>query len=89
MEPRRLQPILDNVIVEPEEMSTVLKTEGHTTVAKVIAVGRGGIDIMGKRIPMDVKAGDRILFDPRSIFQVNYKDKEIHYIKDRDIIAIL
>jgi chaperonin GroES len=53
---------------------------------KVIAVGPGGRDETGKLTPLDVKAGDRILFGKWSGTEVTIGDEELLIMKESDIL---
>ena len=57
--------------------------------AKVVAVGAGKVDENGKRIPLDVKSGDRILFGKYSGSEVKIEDKEYLILREEDVLAIL
>ena len=56
---------------------------------KVIAVGNGKVTDEGKKVPLDVKAGDRILFGKYSGNEVKIEDVEYLIIKEEDVLAIL
>jgi chaperonin GroES len=56
---------------------------------KVIAVGNGKINDDGKRIAMDVEAGDRILFGKYSGSEVTVEDDEYIIMREEDVLAIL
>jgi len=56
---------------------------------KVIAVGNGKIGHDGKKIPLDVKAGDRILFGKYSGSEVKLDDKDYLIMRQDDVLAIL
>jgi len=56
---------------------------------KVIAVGNGKVTEEGKRIALDVKAGDKILFGKYSGSEVKLDDKEYLIMREEDILAIL
>ena len=56
---------------------------------EVIAVGPGARDEDGKRIPLDVKAGDRILFGKWSGTEVKLDGVEYLIMKESDIMGIL
>jgi chaperonin GroES len=56
---------------------------------KVIAVGNGKITDDGKKIPLDVKAGDRILFGKYSGSEVKIDDEEYLILKEEDVLGIL
>jgi chaperonin GroES len=55
----------------------------------VVAVGPGGWDDDGKRIPMSVKVGDRILFGKWSGSEVKIDGDELLIMKESDILGVL
>ena len=57
--------------------------------AKVVAVGNGKVGEDGKKIPLDVKAGDRILFGKYSGSEVKIEDDEYLILREEDVLAIL
>ena len=56
---------------------------------KVVAVGNGKVTEDGKRIALDVRAGDRILFGKHSGNEVRIKDGEYVIMREEDVFAIL
>jgi chaperonin GroES len=56
---------------------------------KVIAVGNGKVTDDGKKIPLDVKAGDRILFGKYSGSEVKIDDEEYLILREEDVLGIL
>ena len=56
---------------------------------KVIAVGNGKVGDDGKRIALDVKAGDKILFGKYSGSEVKIEDDEYLILREEDVLAIL
>jgi chaperonin GroES len=56
---------------------------------KVIAVGPGGRDENGKRTPLDVKAGDRILFGKWSGAEVKIDGDDLLIMKEGDILGVV
>jgi len=56
---------------------------------KVVAVGNGKVGEDGKKIPLDVKAGDRILFGKYSGSEVKIEDEEYLILREEDVLAIL
>jgi chaperonin GroES len=56
---------------------------------KVVAVGNGKVGEDGKRIPLDVKAGDKILFGKYSGSEVKIEDDEYLILREEDVLAIL
>jgi len=57
--------------------------------AKVIAVGTGKVTDEGKKIPLGVKAGDKILFGKYSGSEVKIDEKEYLIMREDDVLAIL
>jgi chaperonin GroES len=56
---------------------------------KVIAVGPGKVDEKGKRMGMDVKAGDRILFGKYSGNEIKVDGVEHLIMREEDILAVI
>jgi chaperonin GroES len=56
---------------------------------KVVAVGNGKMTDDGKRIALDVQAGDRILFGKYSGSEVKIEDDEYVIMREEDVFAIL
>jgi len=56
---------------------------------KVIAVGSGKVTEEGKKLPLDVKAGDRILFGKYSGSEVKLDGDEYLILREEDILGIL
>jgi chaperonin GroES len=91
------RPLGDRVVVRRVEEEA--KTKGGIIIpdtakekpqeGEVIAVGPGARDEDGKRIPMDVKAGDRILFGKWSGSEVKIEGDELLIMKESDILGVL
>jgi len=56
---------------------------------KVIAAGPGRVDDNGKRIAMDVKKGDRILFGKYSGNEIRVGDEDYLIMREEDVLAIV
>jgi chaperonin GroES len=56
---------------------------------RIIAVGNGKVSDDGKKIPLDVKTGDKILFGKYSGSEVKLDDKEYLIMREEDVLAIL
>jgi len=90
-----IKPLGDRVLAEVVEAKEQ-KTAGgiyipdtaqeKPQVAKVIAVGKGRYQD-GKWEPLDVKAGDEILFGKYSGTEIKYESKEYLILKESDILA--
>ena len=55
----------------------------------VVAAGNGKAKDNGKRVPLDVKAGDRILFGKYSGQEVRLDGKDYFIMKEDDVLAVL
>jgi len=93
----KIRPLHDRILVERLEEKEVKKggiiipdtAKEKPQEAKVIAVGNGKVGEDGKKIPLDVKAGDRILFGKYSGSEVKLEEKEYLILREEDILAIL
>jgi chaperonin GroES len=56
---------------------------------EVVTVGPGGRDETGKLIPIDVKAGDRVLFGKWSGTEVKIDDQEYLIMMESDVMGVL
>ena len=56
---------------------------------QVIAVGTGKVTEAGKKLPLDVKAGDRILFGKYSGSEVKLDGQEYLTMREEDVLGIL
>ncbi|NBV05882.1 MAG: co-chaperone GroES [Proteobacteria bacterium] len=93
----KVRPLHDRVLVERIEAES--KTAGGIIIpdtakekpaeGKVVSVGEGARDDSGKRVPLDVKAGDRILFAKWGGTEVKLDGKELIILKESDILAII
>ena len=94
----RIRPLADRVVIKPAAAEE--KTKGGIyqpdTASKerpmegtVLAVGAGRLDDNGRRVPMHVKAGDKVLFAKYS--GTEYKVDEIEYLilSEKDILGII
>jgi chaperonin GroES len=93
----KFRPLHDRVVVrriEAEEKTTGGIIIPDTAKEKpqqgeVIAVGPGGRDEAGKLIPIDVKAGDRVLFGKWSGTEVKLDGEELLIMKESDIMGVI
>ncbi len=56
---------------------------------KVLAVGNGRVLENGKRLPIDVKVGDRILFGKYSGTEIEIDGEEVLIVREDEVLAIL
>jgi chaperonin GroES len=93
----KIRPLHDRLLAERLEEKEVKKggiiipdtAKEKPQEAKVIAVGNGKVTDEGKKIPLDVKAGDKILFGKYSGSEVKLDDKEYLIMREDDVLAIL
>ena len=71
-------------IIIPDTVSKEKPQKG-----KVIAVGAGKFDEDGKRIPMDVKVGDIVMFTKYGPTEVKVDGKELLILSLADVLAVL
>ena len=57
--------------------------------AEVIAVGPGKLDDSGKRSPLDVKVGDRVLIGKYSGSEIKLGDQDLVILREDEILAII
>jgi len=97
MAKRNIRPLGDRLVVR--RLSEEEKTAGGIIIpdtakekpqeAEVIAVGNGKILDSGKTQPLDVKAGDKILFSKYSGTEVNIDGEEWLVIREDDVLGIV
>ena len=93
----KLRPLQDRVLIRRVDPET--KTIGGIFIpdtaqekpmeGKVVAVGPGTRDDAGKLHPLDVKAGDRVLFGKWSGTEVKLDGQELLIMKESDIMGVL
>ena len=93
----KLQTLNDRVMIEREEAEErtsggiVLpeKTREKVNRGKVISAGPGRLDKEGRRIPMTVKAGDRVLINKYGGEEFKVEGHEYLLIREDDILALI
>ena len=93
----KLRPLHDRILVKRVEEET--KTKGGIIIpdtakekpaeGKVIAVGNGKVGEDGKKIPLDIKKGDRILFGKYSGTEVKIDGEEYLIMREDDMLGII
>jgi len=93
----RLRPLGDRVIVRPIEKKDEVRggliipdtAKEKPQEGEIIAAGKGKIGEDGKLIPMDVKAGDKILYGKYSGTEVKIDGQELLIMHQDDILGIV
>jgi chaperonin GroES len=95
-----IKPLGDRVVIEPLEEDQATFAGGQLVLpdtakekpqqGKVLAVGPGRLDDDGKRIPLEVKVGDTVVYAKYAGTSFKTKDgDDILFLKESDILAIL
>jgi chaperonin GroES len=93
----KFRPLHDRVVVKRIEADA--KTKGGIIIpdtvkekpqeGEVVAVGPGGRDESGKLIPIDIKAGDRVLFGKWSGTEVKLEGDDLLIMKESDVMGVI
>jgi len=93
----KFRPLHDRVVVRRIEAQE--KTKGGIIIpdtaqekpqeGEIIAVGPGGRDETGKLIPIDLKAGDQVLFGKWSGTEVKIDGQDLLIMKESDIMGVI
>ena len=91
----KLQPLADRVLVKPIEKEEMTKSgiyQPDTAKEKpqegeVIAVGPGKMTDDGKRIAMDLKVGDTVIYAKYGGTEIKVDDDELIILRESDILA--
>ena len=92
-----LHPLHDRILVRRLEEGEVRRgglvipdsAKEKPQEGKVLAVGQGTLTEEGKKIPLDVKAGDRVLFGKYSGSEVTLDGEDYLIMKEEDVLGIL
>ena len=93
----KVQPLGDRVVVKPLEETEEMRgglyipdtAKEKPQQGEVIAVGPGRHTDKGERIPMELKAGQKVLYGKYSGTEVTLGDDELLIIKESDVLAIV
>ncbi len=93
----KLRPLQDRILVQRVEEET--QTKGGIIIpdtakekpaeGKVVAVGNGKVGDDGKRVPVELKAGDRILFGKYSGTEVKIEGDEHLIMREDDVLGVI
>ena len=93
----KFRPLHDRVVVR--RIAAEEKTKGGIIIpdtakekpqeGEIIAIGPGGRDENGKLIPIDLKAGNRVLFGKWSGTEVKLDGEELLIMKESDIMGVI
>lgn len=93
----KLRPLQDRILVKRVEEEE--KTKGGIIIpdtakekpaeGKVHAVGNGKVGDDGKRVPLEIKKGDRILFGKYSGTEVKIEGEEYLIMREDDVLGVI
>jgi len=93
----KIRPLHDRILVKRQEEKEMKKggiiipdsAKEKPQEGKVIAVGNGKVTDEGKKISLDFKTGDRILFGKYSGSEVTLDNEEYLILREEDVLCIL
>ncbi len=91
----KLQPLADRVVIRPIEREDVTKggivlpdtVKEKPQEGEVVAVGKGRLSEDGKRMPIDVKVGDIVVYAKYGGVEYKVEDEELVILHEADILA--
>ncbi len=93
----KLRPLGDRLVVKPATREETTKSgivlpdtaKEKPQRGTVLAVGEGRRDEDGDRIPMDVKAGDAVLFAKYAGTEFKLEDEDLLILSEKDVLAVV
>ena len=91
-----IKPLGDRVVLEAVESEEVTNSgiilpetsKEKPQEGRIVAVGSGSLED-GKRVALEVKVGDRVIFSKYAGTEVKYDEKEYLILRESDILAII
>ncbi len=92
----KLQPLADRLVVKAIEREAMTKTgiylpdtaKEKPQEGKVVEVGPGRLSDEGKRIAMDIKKGDIVIYSKYGGTEIKIDDEELIILRESDILAV-
>ncbi|MGB2958002.1 MAG: co-chaperone GroES [Bacteroidota bacterium] len=93
----KMKPLADRVVIKPSEAEETSKggiilpdtAKEKPVVGEVVAVGPGKVSDDGKKVPMEVKVGDKVLYGKYSGTEVTVEGEEYLIMREADIFAVV
>src|SRR3989337_1119295 len=93
----KINPLADRLVVKPLEQEEITPSgivlpetaKEKPQKGEVLAVGPGARDEDGKRIPMELKAGDKVLFAKYAGTEIKVDSEKLLILRESDILAVL
>jgi len=95
--PMNIRPLHDRILIKRIEEKETIKggiiipdtAKEKPQEGEVVAVGKGKKTEEGKVIPLDVKAGDRILFGKYSGTEIKVEDQEYLILREEEVLGVI
>jgi len=92
-----IRPLEDRILVQANEAETTTASgivipdtaKEKPQEGTVLAVGPGRVDDKGVRVPVDVKAGDTVIYSKYGGTEVKYAGEEYLLLSARDVLAVV
>jgi chaperonin GroES len=93
----KITPLADRVVVKPLEETEEMRgglyipdtAKEKPQQGEVVAVGPGKVNDKGDRTPMEVKAGDRVLYGKYSGTEITIDGDQVLILRESDVLAIV
>lgn len=93
----KIKPLADRVVVKPLEETEQKKgniiipdtAKEKPQQGKIVAVGPGKLTDDGKRVKLEVKVGDKVLYGKYSGSEVTIDDEEYMIMRESDVLAVI
>ena len=93
----KIKPLADRVVVQPLEETEQKKgsiiipdtAKEKPQQGKIVAVGPGKVSDDGKKIPMELKNGDKVLYGKYAGTEVKVEGQELLVMREEDIMAVI
>jgi chaperonin GroES len=92
----KVSPLADRVVIRPLEETETMRgglyipdtAKEKPQQGEIVAVGPGRFE-EGKRVPMDVKVGDKVLYGKYSGTEVTVEGEQVLILRESDVLAIV
>jgi len=92
-----VKPLADRVVIRALEESEQMRgglyipdtAKEKPQQGEIVAVGPGKYDESGNRVPMDVKAGDKVLYGKYSGTEVTVEGEQLLILRESDVLAVI
>jgi len=93
----KMKPLADRVVIKPSEAEETSRggiilpdaAKEKPVLGEVVAVGPGKVSDDGKKLPMEVKVGDTVLYGKYSGTEVTVEGEEYLIMREADIFAVV